>query len=331
MEIFMNIVYIATDSYVSMLGISLFSLLENNKSMEQLNIYILSTDLSQENQDVLLKMSDAYRRHLHFVQIGDYQSAFSADTDTSGFHPIVLARLLLTRYLPQEVHTALYLDCDTIIHGSLDTMEPADFCKTDYAFAAVPEVYMPSAQKSFIGLKEKDIYYNCGVLLINMDYWRRKDLCQYFIDYYARMNGKLMYNDQDILNHCCRGHVFTLSQAYNFAPVLYYFPYYFIRKYQPAYMVSSRAKYKEIIRHPSIIHYLGEERPWVHGNCSPYRKVYDSYKAQTPWKDTPMIYGKEKVLFCYHILNLITAVFPWFRRLFTKCIGIRYYQFTKKD
>ena len=98
-----------------------------------------------------------------------------------------------------------------------------------------------------------------------------------------------------------------------------------------AVMVESKEKYKEIIRHPSIIHYLGEERPWVHGNFSPYRKVYDSYKVQTPWKDTPMIYGKEKVLFCYHILNLITAAFPWFRRLFTKCIGIRYYQFAKKD
>ncbi|WP_368191057.1 glycosyltransferase family 8 protein [Blautia sp. 1033sp1_1033st1_G9_1033SCRN_220408] len=327
----MNIVYIATDSYVSMLGISLFSLLENNKSMEQLSIYILSTDLSQTNQNVLRQVTNPYHRQLHFVQIGDYQSAFSADTDTSGFHPIVLARLLLTRYLPQEVHTVLYLDCDTIIHGSLDAMEPADFCRTDYAFAAVPEVYMPSAQKSFIGLAEKDIYYNCGVLLINMDYWRRQELCQNFVDYYTRMNGKLMYNDQDILNHCCQGHILTLSQTYNFAPVLYYFPYYFIRKYQPAYKVSSRTTYKEIIRHPSIIHYLGEERPWVHGNFSPYRKVYDSYKAQTPWKNTPMIYGKEKVLFCYHILNLITAIFPWFRRLFTKCIGIRYYQFTKKD
>ena len=132
----MNIVYIATDSYVSMLGISLFSLLENNKSMEKLNIYILSTDLSQTNQNVLRQMADSHHRQLHFVQIGDYQRAFSADTNTSGFHPIVLARLLLTRYLPQEVHTVLYLDCDTIIHGSLDAMEPADFCRTDYAFAA---------------------------------------------------------------------------------------------------------------------------------------------------------------------------------------------------
>lgn len=327
----MNIVYIATDSYVSMLGISMFSLLENNKDIKQLNIYILSTDLSQESQIVLQEMADPYRHKLHFIQIGDYQKAFSVETDTSGFHPIVLARLLLTRYLPSEIHTVLYLDCDTIVHDSLDALEPSDFCKTDYAFAAIPEVYMPSAQKAFIGLEENAVYYNCGILLINMDYWRQHELCQDFVKYYTQMNGRLMYNDQDILNHCCQGHILTLSQTYNFAPVLYYFPYYFIRKYQPAYDVSSRAKYKEIVRHPSIIHYLGEERPWVHGNFCPYQKVYDSYKAQTPWRNTPMIYGKEKILFCYHILNLITVIFPWFRRLFTKCIGIRYYQFTKKD
>lgn len=45
----------------------------------------------------------------------------------------------------------------------------------------------------------------------------------------------------------------------------------------------------------------------------------------------PLIYGKEGVLFFYHILNCITRVFPWFRKWFTQLIGIYYYQLVKKS
>ena len=38
----MNIVYASNDAYVPFLGISLFSLLENNKQLNKISIFILS-------------------------------------------------------------------------------------------------------------------------------------------------------------------------------------------------------------------------------------------------------------------------------------------------
>lgn len=220
------------------------------------------------------------------------------------------------------------MDCDVIINASLKELE--NTALENFAFAAVPELCMPPAQKNYLGLKKTDQYYNAGVLLINLDYWRKYNLSQQFIDYYATMNGQLLYSDQDILNHCCKGHILPLSHRYNLSPALPYFPRYFIKKYQPAYYCRTKKEYQDILKHPSIIHFLGDERPWMRGNFNVYRKVYEHYKACSPWKSEPLIPGREFYLFCYHILNCITFICPWFRKEFTKWIGIRYYQLMGK-
>lgn len=324
----MNIAYIATDSYLSMLGISMFSLLENTKNLSELNIYVLSPDLSSENKKMLTKLTQKYTRSIFFCNISAFKEHFTFDFNTSGFNSIVLARLLLTKYLPPTLSYILYLDCDVIIDGSISDLETVNL--NNCAFAAVPELCMPPTQKKYIGLSPSDPYFNAGILLINLDYWRKHKIEKQFIDYYASMNGQLLYSDQDILNHCCKGHILPLSHKYNLAPVLYYFPRYFIKKYQPAYYCQNRKEYLDILNHPSIIHYLGDERPWMRGNFNPYRKVYEHYKSLSPWKNEPLKQGRELYLFCYHILNCITFICPWFRKAFTKWIGIRYYKLIGK-
>lgn len=325
----MNIVYIATDSYISLLGISMNSILMNRKNREELNFYICSPDLSEEHKQQLAKLIDGGEVNIYFVDVSDYISRFHSRVDTAGFHSIVLARLFLDSYLPESVEKVLYLDCDVIANGNIWNLEKEDL--EGNAFAAVPELCMPKKQKIEIGLEEKDTYFNCGVMGINLSYWRKERISEQFLQYFIEQNGKLLYNDQDILNHCCRGRIKKLSHTYNYNPALYYFPRYFIRNYQPEYYCKDAEEYKAIRQKPVLIHFMGEERPWMHGNYSPYRNIYEKYKLNSPWRDMPLIYGKEGVLFFYHILNCITRVFPWFRKWFTQLIGIYYYQLVKKS
>lgn len=328
MHSIMDIVYIATNSYTSLLGISMTSLLENTKAFAKLKLHILSPDLNAENKKLLLDLCLGYNRSVSFYDISGFEKAFPFSFNTSGFHPIVLARLLMADYLPNTLETVLYLDCDVIVSGSILSLET--IALEGHAFAAVPELAMPPAQKKHIGLQPEDQYYNAGIMLINLNYWRKNNLKQQCFDYYASMNGNLLYSDQDILNHCCKGHIFPLSHRYNLPPVLRYFPRYFIKRYQPAYYEVSREAYLDVLKNPSMIHFLGDERPWFQGNFNPYRKVYEYYKSISPWKDEPLISGKEGYLFCYHLLNCITWICPWFRKAFTRWIGIRYYKLIGK-
>lgn len=325
----MNIVYIATDSYCSMLGISMTSVLMNLRAGDRITFYICSTDLSAEHQGQIEDLVRQYGCSVVFIDIKGYEQVFDLSNYTTGFHPIVLARLLLTQYLPETVNRALYLDSDVIVNGSLSELESISL--DGYALAAVPELHMPDLQKAGIGMEPSDIYYNCGVLFINLAYWRAMDIATSLTAYYNEMQGRLMYNDQDVLNHCCKGQIRTLPHTYNYAPTLYYFPRYFIKDYQPLYYCDTAEEFRAIRRNPTIIHYLGEERPWLHGNYSPYRKVYERYKASSMWSDAPLIYGKERILFLFHGLNLVTRICPWFRQWFTERIGIYYYNKNSKS
>ena len=47
----MNVVYSSSDSYSMVAGISMYSLLENNQSVDELNIFLIENGMSQENKD----------------------------------------------------------------------------------------------------------------------------------------------------------------------------------------------------------------------------------------------------------------------------------------
>ena len=93
----MNIVYIATDSYISLLGISINSIIMNRKS-EEINLYVCSPDLTEEHKKQLEDIVIPFGGDISFLDVSDYLNNFRVQVNTSGFHPIVLARLFLASY-----------------------------------------------------------------------------------------------------------------------------------------------------------------------------------------------------------------------------------------
>ena len=325
----MNIVYASNDAYVPFLGISLFSLLENNRQLDKICVFVLSDSISEKNKGALNDMAIRYDREIVYIDLKEMKEFIPFHFDTFGFHPIVLSRLFLDVLLDREVNQVLYLDCDTIIDGSLEELEKIDL-REDYV-AMVPELYMPAANKKLIGLTASEPYYNAGVILFNLDMIRRDRMRDRFLKYYQDRNGELLYNDQDIINYCCKGRIRRLSHAYNLSPNLAYFPRHFIKSLQPAYYCEDAREYKRILAKPIIIHYMGDERQWIRGNYNAYKKMFEKYRDNSPWKDMPMIEGQRLYMLCYHILNVLTRICPWFRMAFTNLIGInKYAWFGKK-
>lgn len=76
---------------------------------------------------------------------------------------------------------------------------------------------------------------------------------------------------------------------------------------------------------------MGDERPWIAGNRNKYRRQFAYYKKLSPWKEDPPVKGQRLYMLCYHILNVITLLCPWFRILFSKLIGINKYKWFSKN
>ena len=324
----MNVVYATDDNYAAQCGISMLSLMDNNSDLDDIHFYVLDNGIRQENIDKLIKQCDEYGRSISFIDASDFMDRVGFEFNTTGFNPIVLARLFLADYLPESVGFCLYIDCDTVVTGNLSDILDIDM--SSKYFAAVPELFMPVNNKLAIGFEAGDMYYNAGILWINLELWRAVDAKSAFLDFYREKEGMLPYNDQDILNYCCKGRIEKLPQKYNMSPNLPYFPRSFMVKLQPGYKTDTVAEYKDMIEHPAIVHFLGDERPWIHGNKNYYREYFYKYRARSLWPDSEIIYGRELYMFCYHVLNLITRVCPWFREIFSSYIGINVYKWFKK-
>ena len=328
-----DVVYASDDRYAVQLGVSLISLCENNCEAIRIRCFIFDGGISSENADRLRKIAGQYKLEIIFIDVRGFLEYLPPDYDSHGYNPIVFVRLLLAEYLPQETEAVLYLDCDTVVNGSLDSLigYKEQLLEDHTLLAAVPELYMPPAVKArSIGFSGKETYYNAGVLLINLKKWRAEGLRERFLSYYEKNKSKLLYNDQDVINACCKGDILSLSPRYNISANFPYFPCYFRRIIQPAYKETC-SESRDLIRHPVIIHYMGDERPWIHGNRNYYRADYERFKARTPWAETPLIYGRERYMMLYHAMNVLTRLFPWGRLAVTNLIGIYKYKWWGKE
>ena len=63
----LNILYQFNDAYAPYAGVSIFSLLENNKAAEEIDIYILEEALTEHNRKKLSELAHNYCRKIIFI------------------------------------------------------------------------------------------------------------------------------------------------------------------------------------------------------------------------------------------------------------------------
>ena len=83
---------------------------------------------------------------------------------------------------------ALYLDVDIVVNGRID-----DLCNAEISnifLAAVDDLEMAYSAK----------YFNSGVMLINLEYWRAYNVKEKVIEFVGRKPEVIRFVDQDGLN-----------------------------------------------------------------------------------------------------------------------------------
>lgn len=306
----MNILYTLNDKFVPQVAGGICSICENNKDVDDINFYLISNGISEENKKELEKFVKKYNRNIEIKELGNIKEYFDFEFDTTGWNSIVLARLILDKFLPEDVDKILYLDGDTIVRGELK--EFWDTNLENYILAASIEPTVDRKRKINLGL-EYFPYYNAGVLLINLKKWREEKTGKAILDFYKEHNGKLFANDQDAINGALAGKIYTVSPEYNFYNIFYQYPYKFLEKLMKPVEYIGKESFDKARENPIIIHYLGEERPWGRGNTHKYKDDYIKYLDKTPWKGQNYEDGWKLYFICWNIFNILTKPFPRLR------------------
>ena len=288
----MDILYSSSDSYAFLTGISIFSLLENNKSCDRIHIYIMDNHISAENKDKLVEVANNYKRQISFVPMPDMKELTGQEIDTRRWNISTFGRLYMASALPETVHKVLNIDCDTIILDSIEPLWNADM--SGKVFGGMLECINDRYRKN-VGKTSGDYYLNGGIVFLNLDEVRAGSYEKKFTDYITKYGSSLAYLDQDVLNGVVeQSKKMKLPMRYNVLSIYFYATYEQVLRIRRSGSEEfySKEEYDLSVQHPGLVHFttcfLDGLRPWIKGNQHPFLKQFLQYKEMSPWKEVPL-------------------------------------------
>lgn len=270
------------DNFVQHCCIMLVSLLLNNDDVE---IYILTEGLKPQNERIIRDEVGKYNAKINFRIVDtDVVSKFPLPND-DGLKHISRAtyyRLFMAELLPEEVHKVIYLDCDIIVDSSIQELWDIDISK--YAIAAVPQVGS-GFEATRLGYPIEYGYFNAGVNVLNLDYFRKTKVSEQLINYISTNYSNIKYHDQDTLNAVLYDKCLHILPQWNMSSVAY-ISYldkhgdslngHIINDYK-----TEKANIKQFRRNPPILHYVSKPKPWNRNCVHPLYNKYYEYARKT--------------------------------------------------
>lgn len=281
----MNVVYSASELYAPLAGISLTSVLENNRWAEELNVYVMDNGIGAENKEKLISLTKRYGRSLCFCSLP--RSLPDSGVGTGRWNISTFGRLFEGSALPEPVGKVIHIDCDTVVDGSLEPLWGCDMAGKAVAGAVD---CLSDRYKRMIGLSADDHYLNAGSIVLNLDLIRARGYEEKFLRYIRRHPETLTYADQEVLNAVIpEREKAVVPLRFNSYSILHYFTYEQLRRVRRVNRFCSPEEYREAVEAPVVIHYtacfMEGTRPWIAGDGHPLRDRFEYYRSLSPWRD----------------------------------------------
>lgn len=256
-----NIVIASDNNYAQHLGIAIISVLENNDTKENLIFHILDNGISGEQKEKIISIEKKYQTKIIFYKID--ASLLNNLPEIGHLTKATYLRLFITEILPSDINKIIYLDCDLIILKNIKELYYQDL--KQFSLAAIRDVKAKEILRIYFypGLKS---YFNAGVLLINLQAWREKDIISQFLKFLDNYKNEISTADQDILNCLFKDDWLEINNKFNLD-----------LKHQP---INALPKQETV-----ILHYSDKIKPWSYFYCGKNKKYYFKYLANSPWAD----------------------------------------------
>ena len=185
------------ENYVPYCGVMLTSVLENN---DDVNIYInVSPDFSEKSKNKLKILEKKYTCSVNFVTIDPKQLSLCRTDCNEYISVATYYKIFAAQLLPSDLKKVLYLDCDIIINNLLDDLWNIDI--SNYALAGVDDIFSENDNTyQRLNYSKSYSYVNAGMLLINLEYWRKNNVLQNCLNYIEKNYNDILWCEQDVLN-----------------------------------------------------------------------------------------------------------------------------------
>jgi lipopolysaccharide biosynthesis glycosyltransferase len=197
--------------------------------------------------------------------------------------PAIYFRLLIGEILPIEVTKAIYLDADTLVLGDLTNLW--NMGMSGNLVLAVPDAYARAfhlgrlhrgALQKCIRFDSPALYFNAGVLIIDVPGWRKEDVANRSFKLMQDYREDLTFRDQDALNCILRERWGALDLTWNYHELPDCLFLWDREIYSPK-------EIQEACANPKIVHFIARSKPWMKRCFNLRTEEFHKYLSRTCW------------------------------------------------
>ena len=241
--------------------VTLYSILDNS-SYDYHNIYYITkgytNDAHKRLETSLSPFTDRYKLQIIEVDDANFSSHKGLHGNTFTYAKLIIADLI-------DCDKVLYIDIDVVvamdifeIDGYLDLLE-------DYSILANKERTLHTALEkqlytTILDLKDRP-YINAGIMLINLEHWRKNKMSEQFLKFADKYNQYLQAADQTIINGVLKeDEIGLIPDKFN-------------------YRVENLLPKNTYLNKIAVLHFYGRPKPWdlfaeiVHPHSAIFREV----------------------------------------------------------
>lgn len=255
------------------LKVALWSVLESASPETACSIYVLCDGIPEEIQEELraLGRKAGERHRVSCIAVEDV-----IPENLKGFKRLprtCWARIFLPQLLP-DIKRIVYLDIDTLTCVNLYQLQEMDM-RGAIVGAVMEQVSRPGSDfNDRLDIPQSCVgYFNSGVLLMDLEAFRKEDIIPKLLDFAERYKDVLTGIDQDTLNGVLWDRTIQLHPRWNWHDGL-------TRKMlknnpeAPVWQGNSPVHSVEAALSPAVLHYQGPNKPWRY-NHRMERKRYE--------------------------------------------------------
>lgn len=283
----MNLAYHCTDNYARITGTSIVSVFENNKDMNEINVYIIEHGFTQETKAKFTSLADKYGRKIFFIPIPDIEKEYDIKLVSIKKKWMFdsYSRLFLDRILPENIDRVLYLDGDVLVLGSLEKLWEMDL-KGKCCAAGLDCISKPYYE--LFGLKDTSRYCNSGVILMDLKAWKQKQIDDRVRQYVKKNNGYVFFMEQTVFNVVLQDEIKYLPAKYNVSTLMQLLSWKELNIMRKPLHFYHEDEIMNALEHPLIIHMTGffycVNRAWNKVTNHPEQKKFVDYSMLLGWE-----------------------------------------------
>lgn len=273
-----HISYGIDNNYARCMATSIASICINNKEYNFI-FHIVGCNLSDITKRKIELLAKQYCIEINIYEI---DSDFFKNLPIRDHIPVSTYFRLILPLLLKNVDILYYIDADIVCLKNAN--EFFEINLENNIIGAIPDLGK-TANKRITALDlKKHIYFNAGVLIINVKKWNAFDVLEKCLDKLNENPKKFLYQDQDALN-------LILTQKIK----------YLDKKFNCMYLYDM--EFSDII----LLHFVSQPKPWNKMwnlnlmNNDFTKNIYSFYENQTEWRDEPLLNK-----------NTVKNIFRWY-------------------